>query len=88
MQVPRYLVFDVESVADGELVSKIRYPGQGLSPEDAVAQYRKELLEKYETDFIPYTFQVPVSVAIAKLGADYHLQDLVVLDEQIGRAHV
>ena len=88
MQSPRYFVFDVESVADGELVSKIRYAGQGLSAQEAVAQYRQELMEKYETDFIPYTFQFPISVAIAKLGADYHLQDLVVLDEPQFRPHV
>ena len=27
----RYLVFDIESVADGPLVSKLRYAGQGSS---------------------------------------------------------
>ena len=47
----RYLVFDIESVADGELVSKIRYPGQGLSAADAVRRYRDELMAKYETRF-------------------------------------
>lgn len=88
MQSPRYFVFDVESVADGELVSKIRYAGQGLSAAEAVAQYRQELLEKYDTDFIPYTYQIPISVAIAKLSADYHLMDLVVLDEPQFRPHV
>ena len=25
-----YLAFDIESVADGQLVSRIRYPGEGL----------------------------------------------------------
>ena len=31
-----YLVFDIESVADGELVSRIRYPGEGLDATAAV----------------------------------------------------
>ncbi|MBN1908749.1 MAG: 3'-5' exonuclease [Pirellulales bacterium] len=84
----RYLVFDVESVADGELVSRLRYPGESLPPGDAVRRYRDELLEKYDSDFIPYTFQTPVSVAIAKLGAHYELLDLVVLDEPQFRPHV
>ena len=53
-----YLVFDLESVAEGQLVSKLRYPGQGLAPQAAVRKYRDELLEKYESDFIPYTFQI------------------------------
>ncbi len=77
----RYLVFDVESVADPELVARLRYPGQNLSGEEAVRRYRAELMEKYDSDFIPYTFQVPVAVAIAKVTADFRLVDLVVLDE-------
>ncbi len=84
----RYLVFDIESVADAELVAKLRYPGQGLAPREAVKRYREELLAKYESDFIPYTFQVPTSVAVAKVGADYRLIDLVTLDEPQYRPHV
>ena len=84
----RYLVFDIESVADGHLVSKIRYPGQGLSAADAVRRYRDELIEKFDTDFIPYTFQVPVSVVVAKVAADFTLIDIVALDEPQFRSHV
>ena len=84
----RYLVFDIESVADGELVSKLRYPGQGLSAADAVRRYRDELMAKFETDFIPYTFQVPVSVIVAKVAADFSLIDIVALDEPQFRSHV
>ena len=36
-----HFVFDVESVADGALVSKIRYPGEGLSSDEALARYRE-----------------------------------------------
>lgn len=84
----RYLVFDIESVADGQLVSRLRYPGEGLDPSDAIRRYRDELLEKYETDFIPYTFQMPVSVVVAKVAADFHLIDLVALDDPAYRSHV
>jgi len=84
----RYLVFDIESVADGDLVSKIRYPGQGLSAADAVRRYRDELMAKYETDFIPYTFQVPASVVVAKIAADFSLIDIVALDEPQFRPHI
>ena len=83
-----YFVFDCESVADGRLVAGIRYPGEDIPSEEAVARYRAELLEKYESDFIPYTFQIPVSVAIAKVAADFRLLDLVVLDEPQFRPHV
>jgi hypothetical protein len=84
----RYLVFDIESVADPELVARLRYPGQKLTPLEAVTRYRSELMEKYDSDFIPYTFQVPVSVAIVKVGADCRLIDLVTLDEPAYRPHV
>jgi 3'-5' exonuclease len=88
MPTVRYLVFDIETVADAELVAKLRYPGEHLTPDAAVARYRAELMEKYESDFIPYTFQIPVSVAIAKVRDDYRLDDLVVLDEPEFRPHV
>lgn len=85
---PRYFVFDIESVADGELVSSVRYPGEGLGPEEAVARYRAELMERYKNDFIPYTFQKPVSVVVAKVSADYRLRELVALDEGHYRSHI
>jgi len=84
----RYLVFDIESVADGQLVSKLRYPGESLDPAEAVSRYRAELMAKYESDFIPYTFQVPVSVVVAKVAADFSLLDVVALDEPQFRSHV
>lgn len=84
----RYLVFDIESVADGELVSKVRYPGESISAEAAIARYRAELIEKNGVDFIPYTFQIPVSVVVAKVDADHRLIDIVALDEPNFRPHV
>jgi predicted PolB exonuclease-like 3'-5' exonuclease len=84
----RFLVFDVESVADGDLVARLRYPDQTLAPCEAIERYRKELLEEQDSDFIPYTYQVPVCVVIAKVAEDYQLLDLVALDEPQCRSHV
>lgn len=84
----KFLVFDIESIADGDLVSKIRYPGEGLGPDEAIARYRAELMEKTGRDFIPYTFQIPVSVVVAKVDANYSLIDMVALDEPEFRSHV
>ena len=58
----RYFVFDIESVADGELVSRLKYPGEDLGPAEAIAKYRAELMEENGKDFIPYTFQLPISL--------------------------
>ncbi|HOM18845.1 MAG TPA: 3'-5' exonuclease [Thermoguttaceae bacterium] len=84
----RYLVFDVESVADGQLLAQLRHPGQSITPEEAITQYRAELMEKYESDFIPYTYQIPIAIAAAKVGEDFSLLDLVALDEPLYRPHV
>ncbi len=65
-----YFVFDIESMADGDLVSRLRYPGESLAPQEAIARYRAELLADSGKDFIPYTYQLPVSLVIAKVGID------------------
>jgi predicted PolB exonuclease-like 3'-5' exonuclease len=83
-----YLVFDTESVADPALVARLRYPGESVEPTAAVRRYRDELMAKYESDFIPYTFQTPVSVVIAKVSPDFQLLDQVILDDPNFRPHV
>lgn len=84
----RYLVFDVESVADPQLVSALRFPTEGLEGREAVRRYRSELMDKLGSDFVPYTFQLPVCVVVGKLTAEFQLIDLVVLDEPQSRPHV
>ena len=83
-----YLVFDVESVADGSLVSKIRFPYEEMKPDEAITKYRNELMETRGTDFIPYTFQQPISVVIAKVRPDFRIDDIVALDDPQFRPHV
>ena len=83
---PAYFVFDIESVADPVLVSKVHFGG-AVPPEESVRKYRDELLARNNSDFIPYTFQIPISVAVAKIAKDFSLIDLVVLDEPTFRPH-
>lgn len=80
----RFLLFDIESVADPLLVAAIRHPGEEMDPNEAVELYRKELMEKKGSDFIPYTYQVPISLALAKIRGDYSLADLLVLKFEDG----
>ena len=84
----RYLVFDVESAAEGALIAKIRFPGEGLTAQQAVRRYRDERLEKYDSDFIPYPYQIPVSIVVAKVSGSFQLLDVVALDEPHYRPHV
>ena len=66
----------IESVADGDLVSKVRYPGEGLDANEAVSRYRAELLEKYDSDFIPYTFQSGDSARASEVNDNFQsIQD-------------
>lgn len=83
-----YLLFDVESVADGQLISDVRYPGQDLSPAEAITKYRQERLDQTGSDFIPYTHQIPVSVVVAKVTQQGQLVDIVALDSPKYRPHV
>lgn len=70
-----YILFDVESVADGTLVSQVRYPQECLEPADAIRRYRQELKESGGSDFIPYTHQIPISIVVGKVDASFRLLD-------------
>jgi 3'-5' exonuclease len=76
-----FLVFDTESVPDGRLLAKVKYPGENLSPEEAVEKARREAREKTKdnSDFIPLTYQFPVAVCVLRVGGDFLPQALACL---------
>ncbi|MEM7785478.1 MAG: ribonuclease H-like domain-containing protein, partial [Planctomycetota bacterium] len=47
-----------------------------------------ERLEQYGTEFIPYTYHVPISVAIIKLTVGYKIAGIVTLDSPKYRPHI
>jgi 3'-5' exonuclease len=77
-----FLVVDTESVPDGRLLAAVKYPGENLSPEEAVARAQSEARETSwnNSDFIPVTFQVPVGVCVLRVGSDFSLQTFAYLD--------
>lgn len=83
----RYLIFDIETVGDGDLIQRVKFPDDELTPREAIERYRKQLLEETGKDVLPPTFVLPVSTAIAKVDADYRLLDLTVLDAPEFRPH-
>ncbi len=88
---PSFLVFDIETVVDGRLLQRVRYPdAPELTAAAAVARQRAELLEKTagKSDFVPHTFHLPVSVAIAKVAADLELMEVITLDRPKFRPQV
>jgi len=79
----KFLVFDIESAPDGKLIKKVRYPKEDMDEKDAIERYQKEILESTNgvSNFIPVTFQYPLSVCIAKVDGEFRLKEIVSLDE-------
>ncbi len=78
---PQYFIFDSETIADGRLIQRVRYPEHSeWTAQETIAHHRAELMETKGSDFIPHTFQLPVSVAIAFADRNYSLQKVVTLD--------
>lgn len=77
-----FLIFDTESVPDGQLLARVKYPDAALSPDQAVERARAEAREQSRdgSDFLPVTFQVPVAVCVVRVGTDFTLQALAPLD--------
>jgi predicted PolB exonuclease-like 3'-5' exonuclease len=74
-----FLVVVAESVPDGKLLSAVKYPGEGLTPEEAVERAQAEA--RGSGDFIPVSFHVPVAACVARVGADFALVGFKCLDE-------
>ena len=77
-----FLVFDTESVPDGRLLARVKYPAETLAPEEAIERARQEARDasKDGSDFLPVTFQVPVAVCVLRVGPDFLPQALACLD--------
>jgi predicted PolB exonuclease-like 3'-5' exonuclease len=77
-----FLVFDTESVPDGNLLARVKYPGEILTAEEAIARAQAEAREQSRdgSDFLPVTFQVPVAVCVLRVASDFTLHGLACLD--------
>jgi predicted PolB exonuclease-like 3'-5' exonuclease len=84
----KYLVFDIESAPDGRLIKSVKYPKEDIDGETAIEKLQNEILESSggTTNFIPVTFQYPISLCIAKVTDTFALKEIVSLDEPEFRA--
>jgi predicted PolB exonuclease-like 3'-5' exonuclease len=82
-----FLVVDCESIPDGKLLNMVKYAGQGLSDEAAIERAREEARQDSKTgsDFIHFTFQIPVAVCVLRVGADFGLQAIKCVDAPLYR---
>jgi predicted PolB exonuclease-like 3'-5' exonuclease len=77
-----FLIVDTESVPDGDLLARVKYPGENLTPEQAIdrAQAEARGLSQTGSDFLPVTFQIPVAISVVRVAADFSLQAIACLD--------
>ena len=82
-----FLVIDTESIPDGRLLKMVKYGDQNLTEDEAIEKARQDARETSYTgsDFIPYTFQLPVAVCVARVGTDFGLQAVAALDAPLYR---
>ena len=82
-----YLIFDIETVPDGQLIAETKYAGLNLNPHEAVikAQDDARASSSSGSDFLPLSYHLPVAICVLKVGTDYRLQSLVNLDSPLYR---
>jgi 3'-5' exonuclease len=71
-----YLVLDIETRVDKELVKKVYDPENALTLEQAYDVARDKLLERSQSDFFPIPFHIPIAIATLQAGEDYRIQAL------------
>src|SRR5262245_34308244 len=82
-----FIVTDTESVPDGRLIAKVKYPGENLNPEEAVRRAQAEAKDRSQngSDFLPVSFQFPVAVCVLTVGPDFRLERIKCLDAPLFR---
>ncbi len=74
----RYLVFDIETRVDKELVKRIHDPENQLTIDQAYDKARDELLERsgQQSDFFPIPYHVPIAIATLQADDNYQIRSL------------
>lgn len=73
-----YLVFDIETRVDKELVKLIYDPENTLTLDQAYDTARDQLLERsgQQSDFFPIPFHIPISIATLQADENYRIRAL------------
>ncbi|MEZ6141223.1 MAG: 3'-5' exonuclease [Zavarzinella sp.] len=77
----RFLVFDIESIPDGNLIKNLRYQDTDLTDAEAVQRAQEEARETSYTssDFLPYSQQIPICMAIILVNRVFEIAEMHVL---------
>ena len=73
-----YLVFDIETRVDKDLVKRIYDPEDALTLDQAYDKARDRLLEQsnQHSDFFPVPFHVPIAIATLQADENYRIRSL------------
>lgn len=73
-----YLVFDIETRVDKELVKQIYDPENALTLDQAYDTARDKLLERsgQQSDFFPIPFHIPIAIATLQADENYQVRSL------------
>jgi predicted PolB exonuclease-like 3'-5' exonuclease len=73
-----FLVFDIETRVDKELVKQIYDPEDALTLEQAYDKARDRLLERsgQQSDFFPIPFHIPIAIATLQADENYRVRSL------------
>ena len=94
-----YLIIDIETVADGELIKKIKFQDSSeeekkiietSSSREIVQKYQEQLLKESNSGkfFIPHTLQIPISIAVILVRDDFTIASMTTLDRGHFRPHL
>jgi 3'-5' exonuclease len=73
-----YLVFDIETRVDKELVKRVYDPENSLTLEQAYDTARDQILERsgQQSDFFPIPFHVPIAISTLQADEKYRIRSL------------
>lgn len=74
----QYLVFDIETRVDKELVKEVYDPENNLTLDQAYDTARDRILEKsnQQSDFFPIPFHIPIAISTMQVDENYRILSL------------
>jgi 3'-5' exonuclease len=84
---PGYLIFDIETIPDGQLIADTKFPGLNLTAHEAVvrAQDDARSTSTSGSDFLPLTYHLPVGICVLKIDTHFKIMSLTNLDHPLYR---
>ncbi|MBF0106685.1 MAG: 3'-5' exonuclease [Deltaproteobacteria bacterium] len=78
----QYLVYDIESIVDKQLLNRVLYQDKGLADQEAFSLYIKKIEEEKGNNFPNPAFHVPVCIAAIAVDKDFTIQKIGLLGEE------